>query len=286
MDATLFFQTLVNGLQLGVVFVLIALGLTLVFSIMHIINFAHGEFYMLGGYALFYFFAQFGVNYFVAIVISMLLVGLIAVLIERGVFRPLRDFPLRALVASLALVMLLQGAGLLGFGPEDRGVPAVVTGTLALGGTIFAKERLMVMGIAGLLVVLLYLFLHRMKLGWAMRAVAQEKEAAALQGISVNRTSAIAFGLGCALAAGAGALAAPMFYIHPFMGSMPVMKAFVVIILGGLGSIPGAVAGGLILGLVESFGTTFAGGVVSSMLSFLILILVLIIRPTGLFGHE
>lgn len=285
METTIFFQVLLNGLQLGMIYVLLALGLTVVFSIMHIINFAHGEVYMLGAFAVFYTTSHLFIPYWAAFFISMVLVGLIGIVIEKAVFRPLRGKELPSLIVSLGLVMLLQSGALLLFGEEDKAIPSAVRGVFRLGGIVFSKERLVIIGIAVILIIGLYIFLYWFKAGQAMRAIAQDPEAAALQGISIDYTSSLGFGLGCTLAAAAGALTAPVFYIEPFMGGMPVMKSFCVLILGGLGSVTGAVAGGLILGILESFSKTFVG-TIADMFGFILLILVLMFKPTGLFGHD
>lgn len=289
MTTALLSQVLVNGLMLALIYILTASGLTLIFSIMGIINFAHGEFYMLGAYALFVFLEILHLNFFASILASMIILFFFGLLIERCVYRPFRDKHLTALVVSLGLAILIQHVTMVVkmriWGLDDQAASSPLTGVFRVGGTIFSKERLLTVIMSAIVILLLHLFIQKTKSGQAMRAVAQDRDAALLQGIDTNRIGNLAFGVGTALAAAAGAFIGPIFTIEPFMGGMPVMKAFVVIILGGLGSIPGAMLGGLILGFTESFVATFMGSI-SDMFGFIILVLILIFRPAGLLGHE
>jgi len=284
MPIELLVQALLNGFGLAVVYILVALGLTLIFSILEVINFAHGEFYMLGGFAAYYLSAVGGLNYVATLVLAMLLVGLAGVVAERLVFRHLRGKTLNAFIVSLGLLWVLQATAQLSFGVLDKSVPSGVSGIVRLGGVIVSRERMFVILTAVALIVGLYLFLKFTRTGQAMRAVAQDAEAAALQGVNIELTSALGFGIGCALAGAAGALLAPIFAVSPTMGALPVVKAFIIIIVGGMGSLPGAVLGGLLLGAVEGVGTLFMSSAAVNILGFLMVIAILLLRPRGLLG--
>jgi len=284
MPIELLVPALLNGFGLAVVYVLVALGLTLIFSILEIINFAHGEFYMLGGFAAYYLCAVGGLNYVATLVLAVLLVGLAGVVAERLVFRHLRGKTLNAFIVSLGLLWVLQATAQLSFGVLDKSVPSAVSGIVRVGGVIVSRERLFVILIAVALIIGLYLFLKFTRTGQAMRAVAQDAEAAALQGVNIELTSALGFGIGCALAGAAGALIAPIFAVSPTMGALPVVKAFIIIIVGGMGSLPGAVLGGLLLGAVEGVGTLFMSSAAVNILGFLMVIAILLLRPRGLLG--
>ena len=287
MSIELFLQTFFNGLQGGLLLILVALGITLVFGIMHIVNFAHGELYMVGAFVVWVLFAQHGVNYYLSIIVSMIIVAILGILIERFFFRKYRGNLAPSFIISLGFVMLLQTSTLLLFGITDKAVPPPpgFEGVVSLAGVVFPRERIIVSAISVILIILLTLFMQRSKAGLAMRASAQDRDAAALQGMNINTTASFAMGIGCALAAAAGALTAPIFYVNSYMGAAPIMKAFAVIILGGMGSLQGAIIAGFIIGFVESFTSTFLGGSVSTMMVFGVLILVLVFRPRGLLGH-
>ena len=239
---------------------------------------------MLGGFVTYYGFAVFGVNYFVTLVLAVVVVGAAGVLAERLVFRHLRGKTLNAFIVSLGLLWVLQASAQVGFGVLDKSVPSAVSGILRVFGFIISRERLVVIVTASALMALLYIFLKLTRTGQAMRAVAQDPDAAALQGIDIELMSALGFGIGCALAGAAGALLAPVFAVSPTMGALPVVKAFIIIIVGGMGSLPGAVLGGLLLGAVEGSGTLFMSSAAVNMLGFLVVIAILLVRPRGLFG--
>ncbi len=285
MTAALLLQSAIIGVSIGSIYILMALGLTLMFGMMHIINFAHGAVYMLGAFVIYYVFFQGGAPYFAAFVVAMVLLGAFGYLVERSVYRPIKGGIEPTLVALLALTTFLQAAGYPVFGQLDKHVPPVFQGTRNVLGVMISVERLMIIPVAAVLVVGLYLFINKTRLGAAMRAIEQDKEAAALQGVNVHVVNGLAFGIGFALAAAAGALMAPIFKLDPMMGEQPLLKAFIIIILGGLGSIPGAILGGLILGLIDSIVATALGAEPAFLLSFIFIILLLLFRPTGLFGH-
>jgi len=285
MTASLLVQSAVIGLSIGSIYILMALGLTLMFGMMHIINFAHGAVYMLGAFVIYYVFFQWGAPYFTAFVAAMLLLGVFGYLVERGIYRPIKGGIEPTLVALLAVSTFLEAAGYPVFGQLDKHVPPVFEGTRNILGVMLSNERLMIIPIAAALVAGLYLFIKKTKIGAAMRAIEQDKEAAALQGVNVNFINGLAFAIGFALAAASGALIAPIFKLDPMMGGQPLLKAFIIIILGGLGSIPGAILGGLMLGLIDSTVATALGAEPAFLLSFVFIILLLLFRPAGLFGH-
>jgi branched-chain amino acid transport system permease protein len=285
LTAGLLVQSAVIGVSIGSIYILMALGLTLMFGMMHIINFAHGAVYMLGAFVIYYVFFQGGVPYFAAFVIAMILLGAFGYLVERSVYRPIKGGIEPTLVALLALTTFLQAAGYPVFGQLDKHVPPVFQGTRSVFGVMISVERLMIIPLAGILVIGLYLFINKTRLGAAMRAIEQDKEAASLQGVNVNMINGLAFGIGFALAAAAGALMAPIFKLDPMMGEQPLLKAFIIIILGGLGSVPGAIVGGLMLGLVDSIVATALGAEPAFLLSFVFIILLLLWKPSGLFGY-
>ena len=284
MPIELLVQALLNGFALALVYVLVALGLTLIFSILGIINFAHGELYMLGGYATYFGVAVFGLHYVPTLLLAIGAVGLAGVVAERLIFRHLRGKTLNAFIVSLGLLWVLQSGAQLTFGVLDKPVPSAFSGIIRAGRVIISVERFVVVLAAVGLIAVLYGFLQWSRVGRAMRAVAQDPDGAALQGVNIEFTSMLGFAVGCALAGAAGGLLAPVFAVSPPMGALPVVKAFIIIIVGGMGSLPGAVLGGLLLGTVEGIGSLFFSSAAVNVLGFLMVIAVLLVRPRGLFG--
>ena len=279
-------QALLNGLVIGAMYMLMAVGFTLVFGIMRVVNFAHGEFYMLGAFTGFFTYVYWEIPFVACLVIAALIVGILGMLVERTLIQPFRSDEMSGMIATLAISVIIQNGAVLLWGPVPRAMPDIVTGTLAIGPFSFPWSRLVVIAAAALIFVVFWLFMQRTRLGRAMRAVAQDTEAALIQGIRVNYIYPLAFGISVALAALAGALMGPVFSVSPFVGSTPMLKAFVVVILGGLGSVPGAVVGGLMLGMIESFTATMFGSLVSDILQLLLVILILLVRPAGLLGQR
>jgi branched-chain amino acid transport system permease protein len=277
-------QALLNGFGLAMAYVLVALGLTLIFSILEIINFAHGEFYMFGAFVTYLAFTHARAPFIVALLAAIVAVGLAGAVAERLVFRHLRGKTLNAFIVSLGLLWVMQAVAQIIFGIQDKSVPSAFSGVLRLGGVFISIQRFAVILCAVVLIVALYAFLEWTRLGRAMRAAAQDADGAALQGVNIELISALGFALGCALAGASGALLAPVLSVSPWMGALPVVKAFIIIILGGMGSLPGAVLGGLILGGVEGVGTLFFSSAAVNMLGFLMVIAILVLRPRGLVG--
>jgi branched-chain amino acid transport system permease protein len=285
MDWVTFSQTLINALMLGMTYMLIASGLTLTYGVMRLLNFAHGELYMLGAYIVFYIFGQLGFNYFLAMLAAALVCGLCGIVIERVLFRPLVGQIIPQMVLGLGISTALAGIALIAFGEKEKGMPHVFTGVFQVYGVTISVERVAVILFSAAIMFGLTMLLARTKVGYAMRAVAEDQQAAKMQGISMPRTNMQCFGLSCLLAGVSGALLAPLFYIDPFMGGHAFLTSVVVILLGGLGSIPGAAAGGLVLGMVHGFGYTYIGSI-AELFGFIIIYLILLLRPQGLLGHE
>ena len=285
MPAELLIPSLVNGLSIGAVYIMMALGLTLMFGVMHIINFAHGAVYMLGAFAVYYLSTLWGLNFLLALALGALLLATLGVVVERVVYRPIKGGLEPTLVALLAVMIFIQSSGWVVFGVLDKNVPSVFPGLVRMGGISISVERLTIVPIVAAFVLALYFFIYRTRLGSAMRAIEQDREAAALQGVDVHQVNGLVFAVGFALAAIAGGLVAPIFVLNPVMGDFPLLKAFIIIILGGLGSLPGAILGGVILGLIDSVLTTALGFEIAFLTAFLLVILILLIRPTGLLGR-
>ena len=281
----LFFQQLVNGIMLGAVYSLVALGLTLIYGILHVPNFAHGAMYMWAAFTALFMVINFHTNYWVSLVIAMIVLGLVGVGAERVVYRPLRDAPhINSFIAAIGLILVLESLSLIVWGADFRRFPAVYDQPIHVLGVAITLQRLLVIVASALFIILLQLFIKRTWLGSTIEAVAQDPEGAQLVGISIDRVSALTFGIGTASAAAAATLIAPIFLVYPTMGSMPNLKAFVVIIIGGMGSIPGAVIGGFMLGLIESLGGGYISTDYKDLFAFGALVTFLTLRPTGLFG--
>ena len=281
----LLLQQILNGIMLGSVYSLVALGLTLIYGILHIPNFAHGHKYMLAAFTSFFLVTNFHTNYWVALVIAMGVLGLVGMGVERWVYRPLRNVPhINSFIAAIGLLLMIESFALILFGADFRRFPPLYDQPIHIFGVGITLQRLLVILAAALLILLLQLFLKRTWLGATIEAVAQSPEGAQLVGISIDRVSSLTFGLGTALAAAAATLITPIFLVYPTMGSVPNLRAFVVIIIGGMGSIPGAVIGGLMLGLIESLGGGFISTDYKDIFAFGALVTFLTFRPMGLFG--
>jgi branched-chain amino acid transport system permease protein len=283
----LLLQTGVNALYAASYLALVSVGLALIFGVMGVINFAHGEIYMLGAYAVVFAYAEHGLPFMAAVGLAALLTGMVGLAMERGLFRPLRASPLSGLIASIGLLLMLQALVVTWFGIRMVHVPAALPGTWPLPGSsavAIPVQRLLVVVAAVLLLGGLWLFLTRSRLGLAMRACAQDPEAAALQGISRTGVAQLAIVIGAALAGVAGALTAPLVRTFPYMGHSVIVAAFIVIIAGGMGSLEGAIVAAVLYAFVNTFVTTFADGVTADIVGLLLMLLVLVVRPQGLFG--
>ncbi len=283
----LFFQQIFNGIMLGSTYAIVALGLTLVFGILNIPNFAHGHLYMLGAYITFFLMTLYGFGFWTALVASMVILGLIGMLIERVVYRPLQGRPhINSFISAIGALIILETSVIVLWGPQGRRIPNPYPGIVELIGITMTYQRLLVILAAIVLIVLLQIFIKKTTPGITIEAVAQNREGAMLVGINVNWVSSLTFAISTATAAAAASLVAPIFMISPTMGALLGMKAFVIVILGGLGSIPGAILGGYILGVLEAIGGGYLSAAYKDVYAFGALILILSIRPTGLFGKE
>ncbi|MFI0452080.1 branched-chain amino acid ABC transporter permease [Actinomadura sp. 6N118] len=280
-----FFQTLVGGLSLGAIYALVAMGFSLVYRTMGLVNFAHADVLMIGAYAASTFYMSTKLPFAVAMALSIVITGIIGLFIER-VLRPLenKDFTLM-LIGTIGFGMVLQAVAILIWGATGRAVASPVTAApLDVLGVRIRTYDLVVLLIAAVAVVLLVGFLSRTKRGAAMQAVAMDHEAATAVGIHVGRSNAIAFAIGAGLAALAGGLVGPLLYVNPTMGGTIGIKGFAAAMLGGCGNIPGAIVGGLAIGVLDSFAAGHFQGY-SELMVFLLFTVIIMIRPTGLFGE-
>jgi branched-chain amino acid transport system permease protein len=290
-DPAILSELVFQGLVRGAMYALMGIGLSLIFGILGVVNFAHGEFFMLGTYAMYYVSAVLGLPFLAGVAVAALALFVVGVLVERGLIEPLRkragrDWLLDSFVLTIGLMVVLQNLALLGFGSRRRGITTMVEGSVVIGDVTITYERLAILALAIVIVGLLAAYIKLTDTGKAIRATAQHPEAAQALGIEINRIYTIAFGIGAALAGAAGALLISIFPAFPTVGYQPVLKSFAVVILGGLGNIPGAIAGGFLLGIVEAYAIFFMSAGWQSVITPLIIILVLIFRPQGLFTAQ
>jgi branched-chain amino acid transport system permease protein len=277
-------QVLLNGLSLSAIYILIALGFTLLFGIMRVVNFAHGAFAMLGGYALYYAYGKYQLPYIVAAPLAAAVVAGSSLILERFVFRYFYQRMFQSMIGLLGLDLALTFSAVIIWDVYERSIPAAVEGVTRVGGLIIAKDRLVIIAIAAVALAAFWLFMTRTRYGLAMRAAAEDVEIAETQGIQTKTIYLLAFLVASFMAALAGGLYAQTYALSPFMGERPLLVAFIVVILGGMGSIPGAALGGLVLGFSESFLSTFYGASVSAFVSFGVVVALLVVRPWGLLG--
>jgi branched-chain amino acid transport system permease protein len=289
----IFLQQLLNGISLGSIYALIALGYTMVYGIVKLINFAHGDILMVGAYTGYFVLTWFGVSpvtLIAAFLFSMVLCALLGVVIERLAYRPLRNAPrLNSLITAIAVSLILQnGARVLPFiGPNPRQFPRPQVSNITLGSFSVSNIQIIVIVLSALLMLILNYIINYTKRGKAMRAVSFDMQAASLMGISVNGIISFTFALGSTLAAAGGVLFAFAYpQVSPTMGTMPGLKAFVAAVFGGIGSIPGAMLGGIILGVAETLTKGFLSSQYADAISFSILIIILLVKPSGLLGRK
>ena len=282
-----FLSNLISGLSLGSIYALIALGYTMVYGIAKMLNFAHGDVIMVGAYAVIVCIGSMGLPVWLTVILSILVCVALGVLIERIAYKPLRQSPpLTVLITAIGVSYLLQSLAQLIFGSHMRSFPAVISiPAIQLGELTVKGEALATLLVSALIMVALTLFINKTRLGKAMRAVSEDQGAAELMGISVNRTISFTFAIGSALAAVAGIFYGSTYgFIGPYTGSMPGIKAFVAAVFGGIGSIPGAMVGGLALGIIENMSKAYISTELSDAIVFGVLIIVLLLKPTGLLG--
>ena len=284
-----FLQQLANGLILGSVYALLALGYTMVYGIIKLINFAHGDIYMIGAFMGYYLINTLHLNFFVALILSMVGTAIPGVVIEFLAYRPLRNSTrIAALITAIGVSFLLEYGMVFFVGANTRSFPQVIkTVRYTLGPISISNIQLMILGISILLMVGLQFIVQKTKMGKAMRAVSVDSDAAQLMGINVNRTISFTFALGSALAGAAGVLIA-LYYnsLEPLMGMTPGIKSFVAAVLGGIGIIPGAALGGFVIGLLETFATAVGLSDFRDAIVYAILIIILLVRPAGILGKN
>jgi len=280
-------QHLVNGLVLGGTYALLGIGLTLIFGLMNVVNFAHGEFYTLGAYAAFAAVALSGLPFIGALAVAMAAGVVLGALTELVLLRPLRGQSIdTVMLVMIGLWIAMQNAELLVWGGVAKSIPhPFPTAPLTLGPLSIAPLRVFVLTAALALILAAHLIVHRTRLGRAMRATFQDPDTAALMGVRIGRIHTATFALGSGLAAAAGALLGPIFLAYPAMGDLAALKAFSVVILGGLGNVAGATLGGLLLGIAEELGAGYVSSGYRDAVGFVIIMLVLLLRPSGLLAR-
>ena len=284
-----FCQQLINGISLGSIYALIALGYTMIYGIIKLINFAHGDIYMIGAYFGFFATTQLGVGFIPAIIIAMAGAAVVGIIIERIAYRPMRNAPrIAILITAIGVSFLLEYGMILFVSPQPRTIPAVFTPTVYHMGPLVANSQQLVILISAIiLMVTLSYIVNSTKAGKAMRAVSFDADAARLMGINIDKVISMTFAVGSALAAAGGVLVGVYYNsIDPLMGMMPGLKAFVAAVLGGIGIIPGAMMGGIILGVVEAMVSGFLSSTFRDAAAFGILILILLYKPAGLLGKN
>ena len=284
-----FCQQLINGVSLGSIYALIALGYTMIYGIIKLINFAHGDIYMIGAYFGFFATTQLGVGFIPAIIIAMAGAAIVGIIIERIAYRPMRNAPrIAILITAIGVSFFLEYGMILLVSPQPRTFPAVFAPTVYHMGPLVANSQQLVILISALiLMVTLSYIVNSTKAGKAMRAVSFDADAARLMGINIDKVISMTFALGSALAAAGGVLVGVYYNsIDPLMGMMPGIKAFVAAVLGGIGIIPGAMMGGIILGVVEAMVSGFFSSTFRDAAAFGILILILLYKPAGLLGKN
>ena len=286
-----FLSYLINGISLGSVYAIIALGYTMVYGIARMLNFAHGDIIMVGGFTVFTIVTTMGGSPVVGILASVVVCTVLGVTIERVAYRPLRDAsPLAVLITAIGVSYLLQNVALLIFGSNARQFTSVITvPALKLAGGKLSISSVTIVTILSCIVIMaaLMTFINKTKMGQSMLAVSEDRGAATLMGINVNRTISVTFAIGSALAAVAGVLLCSAYpSLSPYTGSMAGIKAFVAAVFGGIGSIPGAFIGGILLGIIENLAKAYISSQLSDAIVFSVLIIVLLVRPTGILGKK
>jgi branched-chain amino acid transport system permease protein len=282
-----FLLYLTNGLVIGVIYALSALGVALIVGMMNVVNFAHGEIYVLAGYFSALFAQALGLHPAIAMVLGTLSIFLFGLVIERLLIRPTYGNEMHSLIVTFILSIVLQNAYLLIFGPYPQKPPNLITGaTDVFGLFMYGNQRLLGFVLGVVVIAAFFLLLKRTWFGRVVQAVSTDREVAALMGVNPERVNLVGFGLGCALAGAAGAILTPIFPVTPHIGVGVSLTAFVVVVLGGMGSFLGCLVGGVLLGVVENLGSAYISSAYKQLFSFVILIVVLFVRPAGLFGRR
>lgn len=283
----MFAQQLTNGLVLGSIYALSALGFTLIFGVARVVNFAYGELLMLGAFVTLSLMTFLDIGFFIALPIGTVVIALLSVLVYVVTVRPvMRGTELQALLVTTGVLYVLREVAIFTWGTAPRHMEMGVEGALEIGDVIVTYPRLVAIGTMVALVVSLYLILYRLRIGKALRAVAQNRTGAEAIGLSVDRTVSFAFAVSGAMACAAGALLGALYATEPAMGTAPLLKAFVIVIFGGLGSVPGAIVGGVLIGLIETLAGAYVSYAFKDVFTFLIMVAVLLFRPAGLLGRR
>ncbi len=286
MDPGLLAQVGVNALMLSSMYILMALGFALLLSVMGILNFAHAVIYMGGGYICYQLAVEYGLNQWLSLLLAALTMGAFGLFLERFCFRPLFGDVNRTIVMTLAIIVIGESAVNAAVGTQVRSLPAFVSGVIRSGEVSLSVERLVTFIIGAVLLLGLILFIRKTKIGQQMLAISQDAIGAALQGINIHRVSAVATVIACALAAVAGSLMGAIANLNPYIGDLMLVKAIEVVILAGIGSVGGVLGAGLILGTIDAFLPLALSGSATNAVGLGIVILILLFRPQGLFGHE
>ena len=284
-----FLSNLISGLSLGSIYALIALGYTMVYGIAKMLNFAHGDIIMVGAFASIVFINNLGLPMFAGVALSVVVCVTVGVLVEKIAYKPLRNAPpLSVLITAIGVSYFLQSLAQLIFGTNQKSFPKFITlAPVHIGKLTIKGESIVTLAVTFIIMISLTLFINKTKLGKAMRAVSEDRQAAELMGISVNKTITLTFAIGSALASVAGSFYGLTYgFIGPYTGSMPGIKAFVAAVFGGIGSIPGAMLGGILLGVIENMAKAYISTELSDAIVFGVLIAVLLIKPTGLLGKK
>jgi branched-chain amino acid transport system permease protein len=272
----------IDGLIQSCIYMTMAFGMVLVFSILGILNWAHGQFYMLGAIIVYYAITAVGIPFPLGILISGIIIAGLGILVKKIIIDRIKG-ELYVGVATISLIFFFEGGASVVFGMEDKGLSIVLPGVLTFGRLSISYQKMAVIIFTLSVMIALYFVLNRTKVGLAIKATAQQPEAASLYGISVERLSLIVMGIGCGLAAMAGGIMAPVYPINPFMGGIPMIMSLLAIVIGGIGSLTGAIVGGLILGFLNSV-IAYYLSYLSEVVLFLLVIFILLVRPQGLFG--
>jgi len=283
-----FFTFLLNGILIGGMYSLFALGLAVIYGVFKVMNFAHGEFYMLGGYVAYFMWSFFGLPNLIGIFASVGVMMLLGVVLERAFVTPMyeKGGEMYALIITFALSSILWTSALLAFGPFHKALPYIFPGSVNIMGVIVGLDRLASFTAAVVAVALFWIFIFRTSYGKAIRAVAHDKDVAALMGVNTDRIQMLTFGLAAGLAGAAGVLLSTTLILDPEIGQVLIIKAFIILVLGGMGSMRGALVGGILLGVTEALGSAYISTAYGGAFGFILLIVILVIRPSGIFGYE
>ena len=288
MDPTVFEQAIVNGILIGGLYVLISIGLTLIFGVMRVINFAHGDLMMVAMYVTYWLFTLYGIDPYISLVVTIPILFVIGSVIQRFLIDRVLTGPQESqLFLTLGVMLVVQNLALLFWKADYRAINTYYTGSvIRLGGVFISVPKLTSFFVAVVLTALLYFFLTRTRTGKAMRATAQNREVSSLMGVDVRRVYVIAFGIGTACVGAAGTLLSTFYYISPTVGTTFTLMAFLAVVLGGMGSFTGALFGGLIVGLAESLGAVYVATQYRELVTFVLFILILLVKPSGLLGRS